>query len=213
MDKFNQYEKETQNCHIARRRAIIAHYMEIGKSDYFTITEALLKEDIFDKNNDLPYSQKIIISDKKWIRERWKQECSESYETLVSDVVAKTNKIYQLALEAREYGTSLSSLKSLREILDLDKPKGSRAIKAASDEMNDGLTESQAAAQAVKLDSSPAVLGEMLKIMRDVGALDAALVTETESEKIAKSVDEHYDSSFPATNETNSHAMNGNGTH
>lgn len=176
---------------IRRRREIVADYMSRGIEIFSIISEAWIMEGIFNPHSGDPYVHQVYINDKNWVKQQWANSINEKAEFLIGDVIAKHKIIFQRAMRDGDYVAALNSMKGVREILDLDKPKGSRAIKKAADEKNylhqtGGMTEAESNQKAVMLENSPAVLGEMLQILASVGAIDAALVTESQQLKEAK---------------------------
>lgn len=202
---------------IHRRREIVADYMARGIEDYTSINEGLIAAGLLNTTTGLPFTYSSIAIDKNWVRAQWAKNSVEKIDSMVDDIVAKSNKVFQLAIRDGDYSAAIAAMKSVRDLLDLDKPKGSRALKRAADERlvmtgAGGMTDAEAGNQAVRLDNTPAMLGQMLQTLRDVGAIDAALLPQTQNQKDAIEMNEST-KPFPAANGNgyNGNGHNGNG--
>lgn len=201
---------------VNRRREIVADYITRGQDRFNLILEAWLEAGIVNPDTQQPFNYYTYQKDRKIIIETWKKYYAEKVDETIVKAIARHEKIFEMALNDSDYKSALDALKGLRDMLDLDKPKGSRALKQAADERqqlynDNGMTEAESNETAAILDNSPAVLGEVLQIMRDSGALDAALIIETEQAKQARLLDIETSQTVPAL--PNGNTSNGNGTH
>lgn len=216
------YSSENYKATIQRRRDILADYFTRGIESFTLISEAWLNEGIVHPITNEPFNYQTFVNDRAYLKQRWAQANNEKVDMLIADITVKQKRVYKEAMEHHDYISALAALKGLREVLDIDKPKGSRALKVAADERHgrgeseSGLSQAEAEAHAVQLDSSPAVLGEMLQIMKENGVFHATLAQDTEQAKAALEMhaalsdgSEPFPASETATTLTNGIAANG----
>lgn len=216
------YTSEHHKAMIQRRRDILADYFTRGIESYTLISEAWLEAGIVHPITNEPFTFQTFLNDRSYLKQQWAKANNEKIDLLIADVTVKQKRVYKEAMEHHDYGSALAALKGLREVLDIDKPKGSRALKTAADERHErgesesGLSQAEAEAHAVQLDSSPAVLGEMLQIMKENGVFHATLAQDTEQAKAALEMhaalsdgNEPFPASETATTLTNGIAANG----
>src|ERR1700749_302326 len=116
-----------------RRREILEDYIARGIETYTPVCEAWVREGIFNEDGE-PFSHHTFNQDRNYIRQKWAKVLNENHEKISGDVFLKQLQVFKLAIEAGDYSSALQALKGVRELQDLDKPKGSRSIKRAADE-------------------------------------------------------------------------------
>lgn len=202
---------------VNRRREIVSDYMAKGIEDYTSISQAWALEGITTPDGE-PYCEVTLSQDKKRVRSEWAKYANENYDLLVGDTVKRQKEVFKEAMKAGDYSSALNALKGIRELLDIDKPKGSRAIKNAADERlimtgKGGMTNAESERQAAQLENTPAVFGEMLQIMRETGVISAALLTEEQQIQNAKTMLENSSENdlLPAGNNGLQITQTGNG--
>src|SRR5690348_13335179 len=105
---------------VHRRREIVADYITRGQDRFNLVLEAWLEAGIINPDTMQPFNYYTYQKDRKFVIEMWKRYYAEKVDEAIVKSIARHEKVFELALQDSDYGSALSALKGLRDMLDLD---------------------------------------------------------------------------------------------
>jgi hypothetical protein len=172
--------------HAEHRRWLVAE-MIARRMSRAEVQEELERRGVTNPRTGRPYSHVTLVDDIKAIKRRWREDCCQEYGILVGEVCAMTKAVYREALAAGDYMAAVAALRRYCEVLDLDRPRGSRWDEERERRGGAGRAVLEATA-VVGIVGGPGLLGVRLRELRDMGALDGVFLPGPEQSRSSTSL-------------------------